>query len=134
MQSYKVYARADTASFRAVLVHQNGPYGRFHIVLCLVSVVLSAGLVHLLGDSATELRSVTKYPIAAFLCGIGFVTTLSAEVLMVGIPCDHLVPTQTTAICPRCMAAQPHEAEAPGTFQQVCSSLSYASFRHEMYY
>lgn len=81
-------------------------------------VVLSAGLVHLLGDSATELRSVTKYPIAAFLCGIGFVTTLSAEVLMVGIPCDHLVPTQTTAICPRCMAAQPHEAEAPGTFQQ----------------
>ncbi|CAK0783445.1 hypothetical protein CVIRNUC_006644 [Coccomyxa viridis] len=42
-------------------------------------VMVSAGFVHLLGTAITELNPHLKFPLAPFLCGLGFLVTLVAD-------------------------------------------------------
>ena len=43
------------------------------------AVMVSAGFVHLLGTAITELNPHLKFPLAPFLCGLGFLVTLVAD-------------------------------------------------------
>ncbi|CAL8464539.1 g4074 [Coccomyxa elongata] len=42
-------------------------------------VMISAGLVHLLGTAIKELDPMKRFPLAPFLCGLGFLVTLVAD-------------------------------------------------------
>ena len=48
------------------------------------AVMISAGFVHLLGTAIKELDPMARFPLAPFLCGLGFLVTLVA---------DHLAET-----------------------------------------
>ena len=41
--------------------------------------MVSAGFVHLLGTAINELNPHLKFPLAPFLCGLGFLVTLVAD-------------------------------------------------------
>ena len=56
------------------------------------AVMISAGFVHLLGTAIKELDPMNRFPLAPFLCGLGFLVTLVA---------DHLAET----LSQRCSAA-----------------------------
>ena len=43
------------------------------------AVMISAGLVHLLGAAVQELDPSSVFPLAPFLCGLGFILTLVAD-------------------------------------------------------
>ena len=63
--------------------------------------MLSAGFVHLLGESVEELDNVTKFPLATFLCGVGFLITLLADSAMEVMSGGKGNPsgTPTAALC-----------------------------------
>jgi zinc transporter 1/2/3 len=41
--------------------------------------MVSAGFVHLLGTAIKELDPMNRFPLAPFLCGLGFMVTLVAD-------------------------------------------------------
>lgn len=43
------------------------------------AVMISAGFVHLLGTAIKELDPLKRFPLAPFLCGLGFLVTLVAD-------------------------------------------------------
>ena len=43
------------------------------------AVMISAGFVHLLGTAIKELDPMNRFPLAPFLCGLGFLVTLVAD-------------------------------------------------------
>lgn len=47
--------------------------------LCCSPVMISAGFVHLLGSAVEELNPGSLFPLAPFLCGLGFILTLIAD-------------------------------------------------------
>lgn len=47
------------------------------MVLC--AVMVSAGFVHLLGAAISDLNPDAVFPVAPFLCGLGFILTLLAD-------------------------------------------------------
>lgn len=66
-----------------------------------MAVMLSAGFVHLLGESVMELEDVTQFPLATFLCGVGFLVTLLADSVMEVMSGGKGNPTgtPTAALC-----------------------------------
>ncbi len=46
---------------------------------CALAVMVSAGFVHLLGQAIKELNPHDRFPLAPFLCGLGFLVTLVAD-------------------------------------------------------
>ena len=48
-------------------------------MLPLFTVMVSAGFVHLLGAAIADLNPNAVFPIAPFLCGLGFILTLVAD-------------------------------------------------------
>lgn len=46
---------------------------------CAPAVMVSAGFVHLLGAAVKQLNPGAVFPLAAFLCGLGFILTLVAD-------------------------------------------------------
>ena len=45
----------------------------------MLAVMVSAGFVHLLGQAIKELNPHDRFPVAPFLCGLGFLVTLVAD-------------------------------------------------------
>lgn len=101
------------------------------------TVMVSAGFVHLLGTAIKELDPMDTFPLAPFLCGLGFLTTLIA---------DHIAETMSQragwggggghGLCGATMPALDSDAsllqqvivadgtEAPGTPAHLQSLLS----------
>ncbi|KAK9804925.1 hypothetical protein WJX72_012234 [[Myrmecia] bisecta] len=58
-------------------------------------VMISAGFVHLLGEAMFELNHVSTFPLAPFLCAVGYIITLLADHFAEGMAggqghgCDH---------------------------------------------
>ncbi|KAK9861110.1 hypothetical protein WJX84_009780, partial [Apatococcus fuscideae] len=70
-------------------------------------VMLSAGFVHLLGESVMELQDVTRFPLATFLCGVGFLITLLADSIMEVMSGGHGSPAGTPKPAALCCGGLP---------------------------
>lgn len=56
-----------------------------HVHVRMRAVMISAGFVHLLGDSIKQLVASFNYPLAPFLCACGYLFTLVADQTVEGI-------------------------------------------------